>query len=45
MRRRRWRGTVVSGNLAAAVLVPEPEHLASTSMLVFRSGESGQPVQ
>ena len=24
MRRRRWRGTVVSGNLPAAVLVPEP---------------------
>ena len=24
MRRRRWKGTVVSGNLPAAVLVPEP---------------------
>ena len=44
MWRPRWRGTVVSGNLAAAVLIPEPGHLASTSMLVFGL-ESGQPVQ
>ena len=44
MWRRRRRGTVVSGNLAAAILVPEPGHLASTSMLAFGL-ESGQPVQ